>query len=371
MPLVSARVDEACGARHTVEGWGTRLQEIETVERVGELKVVVLGGGTGIYAVLTGLRRHTSNITAVVSMSDNGGSSGRLRDEFGYLPPGDVRRCLVALASDDDAMLLRRLFEYRFDRGTGLNGHSFGNLLITALTDILGGTDKAIDEAGHLLGIRGRVLPVTLADTTLCALLADEHEICGETDIDVRKEHHEVPISRVYLRPRADANPSVLNAIAEADLIVLGPGDLYTSVIPNLLVGGVSEAIAASPGKCVYVCNVMTKAGETDKFAASDFIGEINRYLGVDGALDCAVLNYHENLPLDLYERYKREGSEPVTIDLGKCYEAVPQLAIRALTATGELVRHDPDLLAATLLNLAGMLEDPPARPPLQVMSGL
>lgn len=347
------------------------MQATEIVEKVGDLRVVVLGGGTGIYAVLTGLRRHTANITAVVSMSDNGGSSGRLRDEFGYLPPGDVRRCLVALASDDDAMLLRRLFEYRFDRGAGLNGHSFGNLLITALTDILGGTDKAIDEAGRLLGIRGRVLPVTLADTTLCAILADQHEICGETDIDIRKEHHDVPISRVYLRPEAEANPAVLEAIAEADLIVLGPGDLYTSVIPNLLVRGVSDAIAASSGKCVYVCNVMTKAGETDNFTASDFIGEINRYLGSDGGLDCAVLNYHEALPLDLYERYKREGSEPVTIDLGKCYEAVPQLAIRALTATGALVRHDPDLLASTLLNLAGMSEDGAVDVPLQVMGGV
>lgn len=332
----------------------TRLEKLESQH---DLKVVVLGGGTGIYAVLTGLRRYTSNITAVVSMSDNGGSSGRLRDEFGYLPPGDVRRCLVALASDEDAMLLRQLFEYRFDRGVGLNGHTFGNLLITALTDILGGTDRAIDEAGHFLRIRGRVLPVTLADTTLCALLADDHEICGETDIDIRKEHHDVPISRVYLRPQADANPAVLDAIADADLIVLGPGDLYTSVVPNLLVHGVSDAIAASSAKCVYVCNVMTKHGETDNFAASDFIREINRYLGAGKTLDCAVLNYHEALPIELYERYKQEGSEPVTIDLGRCYESVPQLAIRALTATGELVRHDPDRLAATLLGLVGVVQ--------------
>lgn len=343
---------------------------MEKLETVDDLKVVVLGGGTGIYAVLTGLRRYTSNITAVVSMSDNGGSSGRLRDEFGYLPPGDVRRCLVALASDEDAMLLRQLFEYRFDRGVGLNGHTFGNLLITALTDILGATDKAIDEAGHLLRIRGCVLPVTLVDTTLCALLTDDHEICGETDIDIRKEHHDVPISRVYLRPQADANPAVLGAIGNADLIVLGPGDLYTSVVPNLLVSGVSEAIAASRAKRVYVCNVMTKHGETDNFAASDFIREINRYLGADDVLDCAVLNYHEALPLELYKRYKQEGSEPVTIDLGKCYESVPQLAIRALTATGELVRHDPDRLAATLLGLAGVAQDAQGYVPIAAAGG-
>jgi uncharacterized cofD-like protein len=315
------------------------------------LRVVVVGGGTGIYAVLTGLRHHAADITAVVSMSDNGGSSGRLRDEFGYLPPGDVRRCLVALASDEDSLLLRRLFEYRFERGLGLNGHTFGNLLLTALTDILGGSDRAIEEAGHLLRIRGRVLPVTLTSTTLCARLADGHEICGETDIDVRKVRHGVPIADVYLRPRAETTPSVRRAIERADLIVLGPGDLYTSLIPNLLVDGVAEAIRASRALKVYVCNVMTKHGETDGYAAGDFIRTMKRYLGTP--VDCAVLNYHESLPRDLYDKYKREHSEPVTIDLARCYELVDQLAIRPLTATGALVRHDPLKLAETLLEVA------------------
>jgi uncharacterized cofD-like protein len=329
----------------------------------GEPNVVVIGGGTGIYAVLTGLRNYTANITAVVSMADNGGSSGRLRDEFGFLPPGDVRRCLVALASDDDALLLRRLFEYRFERGLGLNGHSFGNLLLTALTDILGATDRAIEEAGSLLRIRGRVLPVTLGDATLCARLADGHEIRGETDIDVRKAHHDVPIREVYLSPSAPANPAALEAIAAADLIVLGPGDLYTSVIPNLLVDGIADTLRRSSGRRVYVCNVMTKHGETDDFAASDFIREINRYLGGEDILDCAVLNYHESLPRELYERYKREGAEPVSIDLGRCYESVRQLAIRPLTATGVLVRHDPARLAETLIDLVEEADLAPAEP--------
>lgn len=320
--------------------------------RESEPRVIAIGGGTGIYAVLTGLRRYTANITAVVSMADNGGSSGRLRDEFGFLPPGDVRRCLVALASDEDSMLLRRLFEYRFDRGSGLNGHTFGNLMLTALTDILGSTDRAIDEAGYLLRIRGRVLPVTLDAATLCARLADGNELRGETDIDIRKAHHDIPIQEVYLDPGAAANPEAVRAIERADLIVLGPGDLYTSIIPNLLVDGIPQAIRASRAKCVYVCNVMTKHGETDGFAASRFVGEINRYLGGDGTLDCAVLNYHESLPRELYERYKAEQSEPVTIDLGRCYESVAQLAIRPLTATGALVRHDPALLAETLVGL-------------------
>ena len=315
------------------------------------LRVVVIGGGTGIYAVLSGLRTYPVQTTAIVSMSDNGGSSGRLRDEFGFLPPGDVRRCLVALADDDESMLLRQLFEYRFDRGHGLHGHTFGNLLLTALTDLLGSTDRAVEEAGKLLRIRGRVLPVTLSDTTLCARLADGHEICGETDIDIRKAFHGVPIERVFLRPEADVHQPVVEAIERADLIVMGPGDLYTSVIPNLLVGGVAEAIRRSRGRTVYVCNVMTKHGETDGFAAGDFIQQINRYLGEP--VDCAVLNYHESLPRHLYDRYKEERAEPVAIDLGRCYELVERMAIRPLTATGVLVRHDAARLAATLLELA------------------
>lgn len=317
-----------------------------------DLRVAVIGGGTGIYAVLTGLRNYTSNITAIVSMSDSGGSSGRLRDEFGFLPPGDVRRCLVALADEDESLLLRQLFEYRFERGSGLNGHTFGNLLLTALTDLLGGTDRAIDAAGHLLNVHGRVLPVTLTDTTLCAQLADGHVIRGETHIDVRKSHHEMPIESVWLEPRAEANPEAVAALQEADMIVMGPGDLFTSVIPNLLVDGVSEAIRNSCGKRVYVCNVMTKHGETDGYAASDFIRRVERYIGED-TLDCAVLNYHESLPRELYEGYKRERAEAVAIDLGNCYELVPQLAIRPLTATGALVRHDPARLAATLVEIA------------------
>lgn len=318
-----------------------------------EPRIAAIGGGTGMFAVLTGLRRYTSNITAIVTMSDSGGSSGVLRDEFGYLPPGDVRRCLLALASsDEDSLLLRQLFEYRFDRGLGLNGHSFGNLLLTALTDILGGEVQAIDEAGRLLRIRGRVLPVTLTDATLCARLDNGHVIHGETDIDIRKDHHDSGIAEVWLDPRAAPNPEVLDALGKAEVIVLGPGDLYTSVVPNLLVDGVAEAIRSSPAKCVYVCNVMTKHGETDGYAASDFIREVIRYLGPD-ALDYAILNYHESLPRDLYERYKETHAAPVDLDLGNCYELVPGLRIRPLTRTGALVRHDPERLALTLMEIA------------------
>ncbi|HCF98952.1 MAG TPA: hypothetical protein DEV93_00230 [Chloroflexi bacterium] len=315
-------------------------------------RIVVLGGGTGIFAVLRGLGTYNADITAIVSMSDNGGSSGRLRDEFGYLPPGDARSCLVALAGDDEAPLLRELFEYQFDRGQGLNGHKFGDLLITALTDILGSAHRAIEEAGRLLDIRGTVVPVTIESTTLCANLENGHRICGETDIDIRKSHHGVPIADVFLEPSVAANPDAVAAIEVADLIVLGPGDLYTSVIPNLLVDGIPEAIRDAAARCVYVCNIMTKRGETDGFAASDFIRQINRYIGGARTLDVAVLNYHESLPSQLYDRYKAERSEPVSMDLARCYENVPQLVIRPLTAAGGFVRHDPSRLAEILMSL-------------------
>ncbi|HEX7456742.1 MAG TPA: gluconeogenesis factor YvcK family protein, partial [Candidatus Nanoarchaeia archaeon] len=209
-----------------------------------EPKIVVFGGGTGIFNLLRGLKRYTSNIVAIVTMMDSGGSSGRLRDEFGHLPPGDVRQALVALSPDDRASLtLRQLFNYRFSKGEGLEGHSFGNLFLTALTDITGGADKAIAEAGGVLGIRGRVYPVTLTNSNLVARLEDGSEIVGETNIDMRKERPDVKIDYVYLDPKAYAYPEVLKEIETADVIVLGPGDLYTSVIPNLLVDGVTDSI--------------------------------------------------------------------------------------------------------------------------------
>lgn len=317
--------------------------------------MVVLGGGTGLFTALSGLRRHNVDVTAIVSMADSGGSSGRLRDEFGFLPAGDVRRCLVALAADDEAgMLLRRLFEYRFDRGSGLAGHTFGNLLLTALTDLAGGMDKAILEAAHLLRIRGRVLAVTLSDSHLYAELADGTVIEGEGAIDTRETI--TPIRRVYLQPKAEATPQALEAIRTADLIVLGPGDLYTSLIPNLLVTGIREAISASPATTVYVCNVMTKRGETDGYAASDFLRVITEYLG-EGLVDVALLSYYERLPKEVLARYGKHGAMPVSIDQDRCYEYAPRLVVRPLAAAGTLVRHDSDRLADVLLEIAGGVE--------------
>lgn len=318
-----------------------------------EPKVVVLGGGTGAYTALTGLKRHTTRLTAIISMADSGGSTGRLRDEFGHLPPGDLRKALVALAPDDEAsLMLRKLFEYRFDKGSGLCGHTFGNLLITALTEITGGTDQAIEEASHILNIRGRVIPVTLTDTHLVAETVDGHVIRGETNIDVREDDASVPIAKVCLDPPAEGNENAINAIEQADVVVLGPGDLYSSIIPNLLVRGIPEAIRRSNAAKVYICNIMTKHGETDDFRASDFIRQILKYLGAASALDYVIVNYHERLPSTVLKRYTETQSSPVSIDLSECYQLVPNLWVKPLTTIGAYVRHDPNLLADAVMDV-------------------
>jgi uncharacterized cofD-like protein len=328
-------------------------------------RIVVVGGGTGLFTALSGLRRHDVDLTAVVTMADSGGSSGRLRDEFGTLPAGDVRRCLVALAADDSVgLLLRQLFEYRFDRGEGLAGHTFGNLLLTALGDLTGSMDGAIAEAARLLRIEGQVLPVTLAHSHLYAELVSGRILEGEKAIDTRKEAES--IKRVYLDPPAECTEAAREAILSADMVVVGPGDLYTSLMPNLLVQGIREAIAQSSAFSVYVCNVMTKHGETDGYAASDFLRVVTESLG-DGVLDAALLSYYESLPKELLQRYQSEHSNPISIDLEKCYAYAPRLMVRPLAAAGRLVRHDPDLLAAALLD---MLHEAPtnAREPIATL---
>ncbi len=320
-------------------------------------RIVCLGGGTGTYTVLRGLRHRDVELTAVVSMADSGGSSGRLRDEFGVLPPGDVRRCLLALAADDETnKTLRQLFEYRFDKGYGLNGHSFGNLLLTALTEICGRTDQAIIEASRILRIRGQVLPVTLADTHLWAELEDGTLIQGETNIDIRKVKPEIRLRRVFLEPEAEVYAPVATALAQADLIVIGPGDLYTSVIPTLLPRSVAKAISRSSAKKVYVCNLMTKHGETDDFAASDFVREILQYLAPDEEpvqrlLDAVIIN-KSSLPQQLLARYLAEEAQVVQADEDKCRELVPQVILVNVSSATTLFRHDPGKLAEVLLNV-------------------
>ena len=320
---------------------------------MAETRIVVIGGGTGTYTALMGLKRFSRGITAVVTMADDGGSSGRLRDEFGHLPPGDVRRCLVALSANRRvSRTLRALFEYRFDRGEGLSGHSVGNLLLTVLTELTGSSEQAIEEAAHLLNVRGRVLPVSTDNVRLCAELEDGTVIHGERNIDVRTVKPDVPIRRVFLTPEASVYPAAAEAIRAADLLVIGPGDLYTSVVPNLLVRGVPEAVRACRGVRAYVCNLMTKHGETDGFTASDFVAAVTRYLGGPGALDCVVANSGP-LPAELAERYAGERAHPVAVDVERCLEYVPQVVQADLVAAGSLVRHDPRKLARCLMAVA------------------
>lgn len=321
--------------------------------RTAKPKIVVIGGGTGSHIILTGLKRHEVDITAVVAMTDRGGSSGRLRDEFGHLPPGDIRQCLAALAPEEHAtLLLRQLFGYRFAKGSGLNGHSFGNLFITALVEITGSIDRAIEEAGNILGIRGRVLPVTLSKTDLCARLTDGTVIVGEDRLDVRREKVDVPIDYVYLDPHAYVNPAAAQAIREADVVVFGPGDLYTSIVANLAVDGVPEAVRTSKGRKVFVCNLATKRGESDGFAASDFVRVVREYLGAEDALDTVLIN-SAPVPPRVQQRYESEGSFVVEADLEECRRLVPHVVSLPLASAGTYLRHDPERLAQAVLAVA------------------
>ena len=312
-------------------------------------RIVVIGGGTGSYNVLSGLKTFPFSLTAVVAMTDSGGSSGRLRDEFGHLPPGDLRQVLLALSPDDHAgLVLRQLFNYRFDKGAGLGGHSFGNLFLTALTEVTGSIETAIHEMGRLLGIKGRVLPVTLTNSNLTARLRNGKIVKGEANIDHREVDPQVPIDYVYLEPAAFVYQETAQAIEEADALVIGPGDLYSSIVPNLLVKGVCDAILRCKGKRIYVCNLMTKPGESDGFKASDFIREIHTYLESKSILQYAIVNTGE-LPPNVVERYHLEGAVPVVFDEEACRDLVPNVIAKPLVSVGNLVRHDPLRLAEAI----------------------
>ena len=315
-------------------------------------EVLVVGGGTGNHTTLTGLRNEECNLAAVVAMTDSGGSSGRLRDELGQLPPGDIRQCLMALADESPrGNLMRRLFDYRFSSGNGLSGHNFGNLLLTALTEVTGNTITAIEEASQLLGIRGRVLPVTLTHSTLVARLENGGELFGESTIDLRRDNLDVGIDYIRLDPKAYVYPPVLEAIEKADAIILGPGDIYTSVLPNLLVEDVAEAINASKAVKVHICNLMTKPGESDGFKASSFVRLLMDYLGTSTPLDYLVFN-SSPFPKRLLLRYAADRQYPVELDLEECGHVVREVVTSPLLASGVYLRHDPISLARTIMGI-------------------
>lgn len=307
-------------------------------------KIVVIGGGTGLSALLRGLKEYTNNLTAIVTVADDGGSSGKLRHEMGILPPGDVRNCLVALADRENIM--ERLFSYRFDTGT-LKGHSLGNLLLAGLADTAGDFQKGIEQVGEVFALRGNVYPSTLEQVVLVADLADGRRIKGETAVRTT----EGQIRRVYLEP-GDCHPvpQALQALEEADLIVLGPGSLYTSVLPNLLVEGLREKIRTVSAPCVYVCNIMTEPGETDNYQAADHLQALIHHCGTD-FVD-AVLANKAAIPLEALQRYAEEGAAPVRGEA----RAIERLGIKYFEADlvqeGEVLRHDSERLARELVRL-------------------
>jgi len=247
-------------------------------------KVVAIGGGTGLSTLLRGLKEHTSDITAIVTVADDGGSSGRLRQELGLLPPGDFRNCIAALA--DAEPLTTQLFQYRFGGGVGLNGHSFGNLFIAAMAGVTGDFERAILESSRVLAVRGRIVPSTLQNVTLCADLRGEDEALGKlsrVEGESRIPKAGLPIERVFLRPeRVRAYPGALRAILSADLIIAGPGSLYTSILPNLLVEDITQAIRVSQAVKLYICNVATQVGETDHFTVGDHVQALQDHVGKD-----------------------------------------------------------------------------------------
>lgn len=307
-------------------------------------KIVAVGGGTGLSTLLRGLKAYTSNITAVVTVTDDGGSSGRLQKELGVLPPGDIRNCLVALANDET--LVTELFRYRFETGDGLSGHSFGNLFLAAMTSITGNFDRAVKESSRVLNIKGRVVPATLAVARLCAKLADGTIVEGETNISKSTK----PIASVYLDPPlAEPLPEVIAAIREADAIVLGPGSLFTSIVPNLLVQRVAREIEASHAVKIYVCNVMTQPGETDAYTASQHVQAL---LAQTGAKVCDVAIVNEEPPRRLAEAYAQEGQLPVVADTA----AIEALGIRPMRARviseTQTVRHDSEKLAEVVIQI-------------------
>jgi len=319
------------------------------------LRVVAMGGGTGLSAVLHGLKHHARpsdpavpavDITAIVTVTDDGGSSGRLRREFDVLPPGDIRNCMVALS--EDSALLARLFQHRFQSGRGLKGHSFGNLFLMALTQIMGDFPAAVKVSSEVLKIAGRIYPATTANVALEATLANGARVVGETRISRSRTR----ISRIRLIPRK-ARPlgATLSAIADADVITLGPGSLFTSVIPNLLVEGIPAAIRRSPAVKAYFVNLMWQPGETTQFQASDHIRAIQRHFG-GKFLDYAVVNTRP-IPSAMKKRYAREEALPVENDIDAIFRIGLKVLGGNLAQLSDKVRHDPAATAAVVVRLA------------------
>lgn len=311
-------------------------------------KIVTIGGGTGTYVVLSALKHFDFDLSAIVSMCDDGGSTGRLRDDYGVLPPGDIRRSLIALSAASKP--LRRLFDFRFENGA-FEGHNFGNLFLTALEKNEGSFYRAVQTAAELLNVKGQVIPVTLSNVRLQAELENGEMISGETNIDIPKHDPTLRIKKIFLRPAAKPNRDALKAIQEANLIVIGPGDLYTSIIPNLLVTGIARAMRYARARKVYICNLMTKNGETNGFSVVDFLKTMESYLGAD-VINDVLVNVKKPGTVRL-KRYAEEHAELVALpkDYKDQLNKTEMVKADLLTKSG-LIRHDPKKLANKILNL-------------------
>lgn len=304
-------------------------------------KIVAIGGGTGLSMLLKGIKRITNNITAVVTVGDDGGSSGRLREEMGVLPPGDIRNCIAALADNED--LITKLFQYRFNTGEGLKGHSFGNLFLTALCSITGDMVRAVKESSNVLSIRGRVLPSTLDNMKLAAEYEDGTIVHGESAIP--EEHKK--IKRLFTEPEhCKPLEDVIEAIKDADLIILGPGSLYTSVIPNLLIKEISEEVLKSNAKKIYVCNIMTQPGETDNYAVSDHINALYKHAGSNKLIDAVLVN--NVLPKNMADKYEQCGQMPVVLDRYNVHVDIVEKKLIEESKEG-LVRHSSNRVARAI----------------------
>ncbi|MGB7845429.1 MAG: gluconeogenesis factor YvcK family protein [Candidatus Acidiferrum sp.] len=321
------------------------------------LRVVALGGGTGLSALLRGLKEHVvrrsdhhptperpiSDLAAIVTVTDDGGSSGRLRRENRMLPPGDIRNCMVALSKDE--ALLSRLFQYRFHAGRGLTGHNFGNLFLTALTHVTGDFAEAVRVSSKVLAVRGRIFPSTLSNVHLVATLANGKRVQGETRIS----RSQIPIRKIELNPRrVHPLPHAIEAIQQADLILMGPGSLYTSVIPNLLIPEIAHAIARSKAPRVYIANLMTQPGETTNYALSDHLRAIQSH--ARGRLMDAVVANRQAVSPEVARRYRTEGAEPVLVDRDKTLKLKVRLIAGDLLEEHGVIRHNSPLLARLLV---------------------
>jgi len=320
--------------------------------------VVTVGGGTGSFVVLSGLKNYEIDLNAIITMMDSGGSTGKLRDQLGVLPPGDLRQALVALSEASD--IWRKLFTYRFEAGD-LKGHNFGNIFLSAIEKITDSNQEAIDRAADILQTSGRVIPITFDKCTLCAEYEDGSVIEGESNID-ENEKAGIRIRNIFLKPPANINLEAKRALERANVLIFGPGDLYTSILPNLLVSGVRETLRYVKAKKVFVVNLMTKVGQTEGFKVSDFINEIEKYLG-EGSLSYVVVNSKKPSD-DLINRYKEVDKVlPVEDDVGGTYRRAKIIRANILSDYAydksssddlkrSLIRHDPDKLAKVLYRI-------------------